>query len=143
MASKRILFSRAELVRIQPPETGKRDYYYDYRQHSLRLDITPAGRKTFQVYVKHEGRPVTVTLGRFSPDLAESIALPRDCSHTEYLAQNPQLNVRCARDLAARVRIDIKSGTNPTDIKRAKRAELTHSASGANPIRRRRIRIQL
>lgn len=87
--------------------------------------LTPTGTKTFQLYIKHDGRPVRVTLGRFSRDLAESVELPRDTSHSRFLANNPELNVRMARDLAARVKIDLKSGVNPTDVKRARRAELT------------------
>lgn len=121
----RKLFSRSFLESLPSAPPKKRLRYYDTRQNGLRVDITPSGRKTFQVYVKVEGRPVIVTLGKFSPELADSIELPKDCSHTQYLTQHPELNVRCARELAARVLIDLKSGTNPSDVKKAKRTEMT------------------
>jgi integrase len=118
-----ILFSRAALAAIKP--NGKRQYFKDTRESKLLLDVTPAGTKIFQVYMKHDGRPVRVTLGRFNDALADSVELPKDCSHTRFLANNPELNVRMARTLAGLVKIDIKSGTNPTEAKKAKRDELT------------------
>jgi integrase len=125
MASSHILFGRSALDGLPPAQSGARDYYYDTRQPGLRLDVTPQGRKTFQVYVKSHGRPRTFTLGRFNPGLADSIELPKDCSHLEYLTQSPELNVRCARDLASRILIDIKSGIDPTALKQTKRMEMT------------------
>lgn len=125
MTTSKITFSRTAIDALPLPEAGRRSYYHDTRQPGLLLMVTSTGTKTFQLYVKHDGRPVRVTLGRFSRDLAEGVELPRDSTHSRFLANNPELNVRMARDLAARVKIDLKSGVNPTDIKRARRAELT------------------
>jgi hypothetical protein len=51
--------------------------------------------------------------------------LPRDCSYNDFLANTPELNIRIARALAARVKIDLKAGLNRADTKRAKRSEMT------------------
>ena len=44
------------------PETG-RTYLHDAKEAGLVLVITATGRKTFQLYKKHKGRPVRVKLG--------------------------------------------------------------------------------
>lgn len=125
MAYAKINFSRAALCALAAPDAGKRIYFGDTREPGLLLMVTGAGTKSFQLYMKHDGRPIRVTLGRFSHTLAESVEVPRDCSPSAFMATNPPLNVRMARDLAARFKIDIKGGINPTDVKRARREELT------------------
>lgn len=125
MAYEKINFSRASLTSLPAAPHGKRQYYADTKEPGLLLCITSAGTRSFQVYLKVAGRPVRVTLGRFNPSLADSLELPRDCPHGEFLANAPELNVRMARALAALVKIDLKAGTNPADTKRARRAELT------------------
>lgn len=125
MAYDKINFSRTTLVGLPDTPAGKRLYYTDAKEPGLVLCVSATGSKSFQVYLKVGGRPVRVTLGRFSPSLADSLELPRDCSHREFLANAPELNVRMARALAAMVKIDLKAGTNPADAKRTKRAELT------------------
>lgn len=125
MAYEKVNFSRAALSAIPPASPGKRAYYKDGKEPGLVLCVTGTGTKSFQVYLKVAGRPQRVTLGRFSPSLPDSQELPRDCGHNEFLANTPELNVRMARSLAALVKIDLKSGVNQADIKRAKRAELT------------------
>jgi integrase len=125
MAYEKVTFKRSVLAALPAADDGKRNYYSDTDERGLILIVTSAGAKIFQLYIKHEGRPVRVTLGRFKASMADSVELPRDCGHTQLLANNPELNVKMARALAALVKIDLKSGTNPTDIKKAKRAELT------------------
>lgn len=125
MAYEKINFSRTTLTGLPDAPAGKRLYYADTKEPGLLLCVSATGSKSLQVYLKVAGRPVRVTLGRFSPSLADSLELPRDCSHREFLANAPELNVRMARALAALVKIDLKSGTNPADTKRTKRAELT------------------
>ncbi|MDK9705032.1 MAG: site-specific integrase [Sulfuritalea sp.] len=125
MAYEKINFSRTTLAGLPDAPAGKRLYYADTKEPGLLLCVSATGSKSFQVYLKVAGRPVRVTLGRFSPSLADSLELPRDCSHREFLANAPELNVRMSRALAALVKIDLKSGTNPADAKRTKRAELT------------------
>lgn len=71
MAYEKINFSRAGLAGLPPAPAGKRFYCSDDKD--LLLCVTAAGSKSFQVYVKVGGRPVRVTLGRFSPALADSI----------------------------------------------------------------------
>lgn len=125
MAYQKISFSRAALAGLPAAPTGKRAYYSDAKEPGLLLCVTATGAKSFQVYVKVNGRPMRVTLGRFNPSLADSIELPRDCGHNEFLSNSPELNVRMARALAARVKIDLKAGISPADAKRARRSELT------------------
>jgi integrase len=125
MAYQKINFSRAALAGLPAAPAGKRTYCSDTKEPGLLLCVTAAGAKSFQVYVKVGGRPVRVTLGRFSPSLPDSVELPRDCSHNDFLANSPEMNVRMARALAARVKIDLKAGVNPADTKRAKRSEMT------------------
>jgi integrase len=125
MAYEKISFSRAGLAGLPPAPAGKRVYFSDAKEPGLLLCVTAVGSKSFQVYVKVSGRPVRVTLGRFNQALADSIELPRDCSYNDFLANTPELNIRMARALAARVKIDLKAGLNPADTKRAKRSEMT------------------
>lgn len=125
MAYEKLSFSRSALIGLPPAPEGKRVYFSDTKEPGLLLCITATGTKSFQVYIKRDGRPVRVTLGRFNPSLADSVEVPRDCLHSEFLANTPELNVRMARDLAARVKIDLKAGHQPADVKRAKRDELS------------------
>lgn len=125
MAYTELNFSRSALVALNSALPGKREYYKDSKEAGLLLCVTATGNKSFQVYLKVSGRPERVTLGRFNPSLADGVELPRDCSHTEFLANSPELNVRMARELAARVKLDLKAGIRPADVKRAKRSEMT------------------
>lgn len=125
MAYEKMSFSRAALVGIPAAPDGKRAYYADTKEPGLLLCVTSAGTKSFQVYLKQGGRPVRVTLGRFHPTMADSVELPRDCRHSDFLANTPELNVRMARALAGLVKIDLKSGHRPAEVKRAKRSEMT------------------
>lgn len=125
MAYQKINFSRTAIAGLPAAPAGKRVYYSDTKEPGLTLCITPTGTKSFQVYTKQNGRPVRATLGRFSPSLADSVELPRECTHNHFLASAPELNVRMARSLAALVKIDLRAGINPADTKRAKRDELT------------------
>lgn len=125
MAYEKINFGRAAIAGLPPAAEGKRSYYADTKEPGLLLCVTGTGTKSFQVYIKQNGRPVRVTLGRFSSSITDSMELPRDCSHQDFLSNSPELNVRMARALAALVKIDLRSGTNPTEAKRAKRTEMT------------------
>lgn len=125
MAYEKITFSRAKLADLANAPDGKRSYFSDTREPGLVFMVTDKGAKSFQLYVKHGGRPVRVTLGRFSESLPESVELPRDCTHSQFLANNPDLNVKMARALAAALKIDIKSGISPSEVKKARRGEMT------------------
>ena len=97
MAYEKLNFSRSVLMGLSAAPAGKRTYYSDAKEPGLLLCVTAAGSKSFQVYVKVCGRPIRVPLGRFNPNLVDSIELPRDCSHNDFLANAPELNIRMAR----------------------------------------------
>lgn len=63
-----INFTKAELGALPLPPTGKRFSFKDTRVKGLIVRVTANGAKTFQLYQKHQGRPVRVTLGTF-PDM--------------------------------------------------------------------------
>ena len=107
MAYEKINFSRSALTALPPAPDGKRVYYSDTKEPGLCLCVTGTGTKSFQVYIKQNGRPVRVTLGRFSPTLADGAEMPKDIGHAAFLANNPELNVRMARSLAAMVKMDL------------------------------------
>ncbi len=125
MAYTKLNFSRAALVGIPAAPTGKRTYYSDAKEPGLLLCVTATSTKSFQVYIKLSGRPERVTLGRFSPALPDSVELPRDCDHRDFMANTPELNIRMARSMAALVKIDLKAGIKPADVKKGKRDEMT------------------
>ncbi len=125
MAYEKINFSRSALRELPAAPVGKRVYYRDTKEPGLLLCVTPAGTKSFQVYMKVTGNPERVTLGRFSPRIAESVDLPRACAHGDFMANTPELNVRMARSLAPLIKLDLKAGVSAADTKKSKRAELT------------------
>jgi integrase len=125
LASEKINFSRSALRSLPSAPAGKRAYYYDTKESGLVLCVTPGGTKSFQIYVKVSGIPARVTLGRFSPNIADSVDLPSNCKHGDFMANTPELNVRMARSLAPLVKFDLKAGVSAADTKKAKRGELT------------------
>ena len=66
------------------------------------MQITAAGRKSFQLYKKHQGRPVRVTIGTF-----------------------PDFTVEQARKRAREIKAELDRGENPNDTTRAQRQEMT------------------
>ena len=61
-------FTKAALNALPLPPDGTRASFKDTRVKGLIVRVTANGKKTFQLYQKHQGRPVRVTLGPF-PDL--------------------------------------------------------------------------
>ncbi|MGE4403738.1 MAG: Arm DNA-binding domain-containing protein [Desulfobulbus sp.] len=102
-----INFTKAALEQAQAPAGVKRFYLYDERESGLVFQITPTGRKTFQLYKKHLGKPVRVTIGTF-----------------------PELSVEQARKKAREIKVDLIDGINPNEERRAIREELTFSTGG-------------
>ncbi|MSQ71266.1 MAG: site-specific integrase, partial [Betaproteobacteria bacterium] len=101
----RFNFTKESLVRLPLPEQGTRATYHDDKTTGLQLRVTAAGVKTFSVYRRIKGgQPERVTLGRF-----------------------PELTVENARKLAARVNAAIEEGSNPAEVKRAHKEEVTLS----------------
>ena len=101
MATEKVNFTKAVIVDAVAPERGRR-YLYDAEEAGLVLQITAAGRKTFQLYKKHQGRPVRVTFGTW-----------------------PEITVEQARKKARKAKTDLDAGTNPNDDLRQKRQEMT------------------
>ena len=104
MAREEMNFTKSILEQQVAPEGNSRRYIYDEKESGLLLQITGAGRKTFQLYKKHRGRPVRVTIGTF-----------------------PDLTVEQARKRALEIKVELAHGENPNDTTRAQRKEMTFS----------------
>lgn len=79
-------------------------YYYDKKVFGLRLVISKAGTKTFQLYTRFDGKPLKVKVGNF-PQMTPIIARKKA---NEYLSQ-------------------IHSGINPNKTKTATTNEKTYA----------------
>lgn len=104
MRSNKFNFTKAAITALPLPDRGRVTYYdANGKGHGLQLRVTPAGAKTFSVYRRtRNGSPERVTLGRF-----------------------PDITVEQARHEAAKINALIVQGTNPAEIKRARKAETT------------------
>ena len=105
MASHKLNFTKAALLKAPAPTKGKRDYYYDLKEQGLQMAVTPGGSKSFYLYKRVDGRPERILLGRF-----------------------PDLSVENARKMAAEAKGKIAGGKNPQKERRAIRAEMTFAA---------------
>jgi len=101
MAKENVNFTKANLEQLAAPDTGRR-YVHDTKESGLIIQITPSGRKTFQLYKKHQGRPVRVTIGTF-----------------------PDLTVEQARKRAREIKVELSNGENPNDKLKQQRQEMT------------------
>ena len=101
MAPEKFNFTKAVIGAAVAPERG-RCYLHDAKESGLVLQITAAGRKTFQLYKKHQGRPVRVTLGTW-----------------------PETTVEQARKKAREAKVELAEGRNPNDGRRQERQEMT------------------
>ena len=96
-------FTKEALQGLPPPETGKRAVYLDAKTTGLQIRVTDTGAKTFSVYRRIKGgKPERITLGRF-----------------------PAMTIEQARKQAARINAEIEEGSNPAQVKRAHREEMT------------------
>jgi len=102
MTSYRINFTKAALLKADPAEKGKRDYYNDLRDKGLQLSVTDKGGKSFYLYRKLNGKPERIRLGPF-----------------------PDMTIEQARKKSAEHKGDIAKGKNPQEERRAIRAEMT------------------
>lgn len=105
MASHRLHFTKAALLKAPAAAKGARDYYYDEREAGLMMAVTPAGSKAFYLYKRIEGRPERLKLGGF-----------------------PDMTVEQARKAAAKAKGAIAAGKNPQKDKKAIRDEMTFGA---------------
>lgn len=101
MAAK-INFTRALLNNMALPEKGKRTTLYDAKSRGLCLIATVTGVKSFYVLRKVKGKTERVFLGRY-----------------------PDTSIEQARKRAGETNSKLDGGTNPNDIKRRRRQELT------------------
>ena len=101
MALEKANFTKAVINAAVAPPTG-RTYLHDAKEAGLVLMITAAGRKTFQLYKKHQGRPVRVTLGTW-----------------------PETTVEQARKKCREAKVELAEGRNPNDALRQEREALT------------------
>lgn len=97
-----INFIKKTLDSLPVPPKGKRYSFKDTREKGLIIRVTPTGQKTFQLYQKHQGRPVRVTLGNY-----------------------PDISIENARKAAAKAKGEMASGTNPNVEKQRIRKEIT------------------
>lgn len=100
--TKSFNFTKKVLDTFIMPETGKRFYLYDTKVRGLELMITGQGSKSFKVYRKYNGKPVRVTLGKYS-----------------------EMSIDNARKEAQRVITEMINGKNPNEEKKKIRAETT------------------
>jgi integrase len=105
LASHKLNFTKAALLKAPAAAKGKRDYYSDLKEQGLQMAVTSAGAKTFYLYKRVDGRPERILLGRF-----------------------PDISVENARKAAAEAKGKIASGQNPQKERRAIRDEMTFAA---------------
>ena len=101
MVQEKVNFTKVVISAAVAPATG-RAYLHDAKEAGLVLQITAAGRRTFQLYKKHQGRPVRVTLGTW-----------------------PEITVEQARKKARDAKAELDAGRNPNDALRQQREALT------------------
>jgi len=123
MPKNQISFKTSSLLSLSPSKDGKRIYLYDDRTEGLELTVTAAGTKTFNAYKWVNGRPRRVTLGRFDPDAMQSAEF--DKNPLAVLGNNPGLTVEQARRLCRAVIGAWVSGTDPQEVLRNTRDQLT------------------
>ena len=110
----RINFTKAAIVSLPVPESGKRNTYLDAKTAGLQLRITSNGIVTFSVYRRTKGGgPERITLGH-----------------------HPDITIEQARRKAAEINADIANDLNPGEVKRGRKAELTFSALFAEYLER-------
>ena len=95
-------FTIKALEALPLPEGKKRTYVHDAKERGLLIQITATGRKTFQLYRWHEGKPLRVTLGLY-----------------------PDMTIEQARKKAQELKADLAKGIDPVEEKRRRRQEMT------------------
>lgn len=95
-------FTKKALDTLPRPPAGKRFSFKDAKVKGLIVRVTANEQKTFQLYQKHQGRPVRVTLGTF-----------------------PDMSIENARREATKAKGALAGGTNPNVEKNRLRKEIT------------------
>lgn len=107
MVGFKINFTKQTIINIKPPKLldGKRvacNTYHDIKHKGLILLVSNGGAKTFYLYVKIQGKPERIKIGRF-PDIA----------------------IEQARKIAHKYKGEIVQGINPNKKKITIKTELT------------------
>src|ERR1700753_2599690 len=100
MGKNTLNFTKIALEALPVPKDGARVIYHDSKTNGLQLRVTSNGVKTFSMFrwVKAEGKPERITLGRF-----------------------PDMSVEKARENAANINAAIANKKNPNDAIRAEK----------------------
>jgi integrase len=94
-------FTKAAIEGLALPVSGWK-YYYDTKVSGLAIGVGASGVRTFVLYRKVDRKPERIKIGRY-----------------------PDLTVDKARAMAMTLNAEISSGTNPAELKRGRRAEMT------------------
>ena len=100
--NEKINFTKQTLNALPLPDKGKRYAFKDAKERGLIIRVMASGVKTFQLYQKHQGRPLRISLGTF-----------------------PDMTIEQARREAAKAKGALASGTNPNIEKNRVRKEIT------------------
>ncbi len=100
--NEKINFTKKVLDALPLPTVGKRFAFKDAKERGLIIRVTSSGQKTFQLYQKHQGRPIRVSLGTF-----------------------PDMSIENARKAALKAKGSLSIGTNPNVEKNKIRQEIT------------------
>ena len=100
--NEKVNFTKKTLEALPLPPLGKRFAFKDAKERGLIIRVTSSGQKTFQLYQKHQGRPVRVSLGIF-----------------------PDMSIENARKAALKAKGSLSVGTNPNIEKNKIRQEIT------------------
>ena len=102
MARQEINFTRAAIDNLQAPAPGGRLEVYDTKMPHLRVRVSHTGRKVFEVYRWHQGRPTRIKIGVW-----------------------PDLSIEQVRRAAEKLNADFAAGEDPAEKRRQRRQELT------------------
>jgi len=104
VAKQTITFTKAAIDSLPLPAEGQRLEFYDTKSSHLLVRVSTTGRKTFQVYRWHQGKPSRVSLGVW-----------------------PDLTIEQVRKAAEKINAQFALGDNPNVLRRAIREEMAFS----------------
>ena len=102
MARQEINFTKAAIDNLQAPAPGSRLEVYDTKTPHLRVRVSHTGRKVFEVYRWHQGRPTRIKIGVW-----------------------PDLSIEQVRKAAEKLNADFAAGEDPAESRRQRRQEMT------------------
>ena len=100
--NSKINFTKATLDSLPLPKNNQRFTFKDERERGLIIRITTNGQKTFQLYKKHQGRPIRISLGQY-----------------------PDMTIENARNACLQAKTELTKGKNPNVEKNKLRQEMT------------------